>query len=330
MKNQERRKKMGRRAFLSGASALTAGAAVGAGSTADDNGPENTRSTARGNPIALSTYSFWRFKDGLKMPIPECIEKAAQMGFDGVDVLHIQMHDESKAHLNKIKRTALLNGIDLCCMSTHQDFLSPDPEKRQKNIDRTRRQVEIAHRLGIPIIRINTGTWGTSGSFDELMANEGEEEPLPGHTDEDGFRWVIDSIKKCIPAAREAGVVLGLENHWGLSRTPEGLLRIVDAVDSPWLRVLLDTGNFLEDPYDELERCAPRAAFVQAKTYYGGGLWYTLDLDYARIADILRRHDYRGYVSLEFEGNQKWQKAIPRSLNMLKKHFSGRPAKDEG
>ena len=61
-------------------------------------------------------------------------------------------------------------------------------------------------------------------------------------------------------------------------------MRIVDAVNSPWLQVTLDTGNFLEDPYDRLEQMAPKAVLVQAKTYYGGGIWYALDLDYPRIA----------------------------------------------
>lgn len=118
-----------------------------------------------------------------------------------------------------------------------------------------------------------------------------------------------------------AGVILGLENHWGLSRTPEGLLRIVNAVDSPWLRVLLDTGNFLEHPYEKLDLCAPHAVFMQAKTYYGGGIWYTLDLDYPRIARIMRKHNYRGHVSLEFEGNESYKTAIPRSLTLLRSAF---------
>ena len=69
----------------------------------------------------------------------------------------------------------------------------------------------------------------------------------------------------------------------------------------------MDTGNFLEDPYDELETLAPYTAYVQAKTYYGGGTWYTLDLDYPRIAALLRRHQYHGYVSLEFEGKEDYQ-----------------------
>ena len=53
-----------------------------------------------------------------------------------------------------------------------------------------------------------------------------------------------------------------------------------------------------------------------------GGLWYTLDLDYPRIARIMRRHNFRGYVSLEFEGNEDYKTAIPKSLARLRKAFS--------
>jgi sugar phosphate isomerase/epimerase len=275
----------------------------------------------RGDPIAVSTYSFWRFKDGLKLPIEQCIDEAAEMGFDGVEILHMQMENESNGYLQGLKRRALINGIDLCGMSTHQRFVSPDKAKRQENIDLTLKTIDLAYKLGIPIIRINTGTWGTSGNFDELMANRGIEPVLPGYTEDDGFKWVIESIRKCLPAAEQSGVLLGLENHWGLARTPEGLLRIIKAVDSPWLRVLLDTGNFLEDPYDKLEQCAPYTVFMQAKTYYGGGLWYTLDLDYPRIARIMRKDNFRGWVSLEFEGNEDYKTAIPKSLAVLRSAF---------
>ena len=85
--------------------------------------------------------------------------------------------------------------------------------------------------------------------------------------------------------------------------------------------MLLDTGNFLEDPYDELEQCASETVFMQAKTYYGGGLWYTLELDYPRIAQIMRKHNFRGYVSLEFEGNEDYKTAIPKSLALLREAF---------
>ena len=153
------------------------------------------------------------------------------------------------------------------------------------------------------------------------MANRGIEPVLEGYTEDDGFKWVIDAIEQCIPTCEKCGVVLGLENHWGLGRTADGVKRIVDAVDSPWLMVTLDTGNFLEDPYDQLEMLAPQAILMQAKTYYGEGKWYTLDLDYPRIGEIMRKADYKGYISLEFEGQEDPMTAVPKSLEVLRNAF---------
>jgi len=314
-------KSIKRRTFL-GRSVAAAGAIGFSSSSATQTfAGESIARSRRPNPIAVSTYSFWRFKRNLKLPIETCIDEAARMGFDGVEILHIQMGKESNDYLQELKRRALINGIDLCGMSTHQGFVSPDKTRRQKNIDHTIKCVELAYKLGIPIIRINTGRWGTTKSFDKLMENRGIEPRLPGYTDDDGFGWVIDSIEKCLPTAEKCGVILGLENHWGLARTPEGLMRIVNAINSPWLKVLLDTGNFLEDPYDKLEQCASQTVFMQAKTYYGGGIWYALDLDYPRIARIMRKHNFRGYVSLEFEGHEDYKTAIPKSLALLRKAF---------
>ena len=153
------------------------------------------------------------------------------------------------------------------------------------------------------------------------MAHRGIEEGLPGHTEEEGFEWVIKSMEQLIPIAEKCGVVLGLENHWGLGLTPVGVMRVVNAVNSPWLQVTLDTGNFLEDPYDCLAQLAPKTVLLQTKTYYGGGRWYTLDLDYARIAKIMKKVNYRGYISLEFEGKEDPLTAVPKSLELLRKHF---------
>ena len=117
--------------------------------------------------------------------------------------------------------------------------------------------------------------------------------------------------------------MLSLENHWGISSTPEGLLRIVNGVNAPWLGILMDTGNFLEDPYDDLKQIADKTVLVSAKTYYGGGEWYTLDLDYQRIAKILQDAGYRGYITLEFEGKEDAKTAVPKSIERLRKAFEG-------
>jgi sugar phosphate isomerase/epimerase len=287
--------------------------------------PTSAARPTRPNPIGVSTYSFWQFREGAKrVTISECIDKAAALGFDGVEILHVQMEDESNASLQKIKRQAHSLGLALMGFSTHQGFVTPTPQERQTNVQKTLYQIDVAYRLGIPTMRINTGRWGTIKSFDDFMAKKGIEPTLEGHTDGEAFKWVIDSLEKLLPRAEECGVVLGLENHWGLGRTAEGVLRIVEAIKSPWLQITLDTGNFLEKSYEQMEKMASASVpltLVQAKTYYGGGRWYALDLDYARIAGILRKHNYRGWISLEFEGNEDASTGVPKSLEMLRKHF---------
>lgn len=308
---------MKRRIFVPLIATGVFGSALSSGKSAEMN------YSKRSNPIGVSTYSFWQFNGPKeKTPVEWCIDQAARMGFDGVELLLVQMRDDpDNAYLQSLKRQAFHAGLDLYGFSTHQGFLNPSEEYRNENVAKTKYQIELAYALGIPTMRLNTGRWRTTKDFDTLMANKGIEPPLDGYDDEDGFKWVIDSIEQCIPIAEKCGVVLGLENHWGLGREAEGVLKIVDAIDSPWLRVTLDTGNFLENQYAQAEMMAPLTSLVQAKTYYGGGKWYSLDIDYNRVSDILKNVEYQGWISLEFEGTEDPQTAIPKSLAMLREAF---------
>ena len=311
-----------RRKALALSLALSAGAATSL-DPQNAQAEESSRSSKnRRNRIAVSTYSYWRYRKDSKLSIVECIDLAAEAGFDGVEVLHVQMQDDSNAACQQIKRRAFQHGLDLCGFSTHQGFVSPDKAKRQENVDHTIRCLELAYSMGIPTMRVNTGRWGTTKSFDKLMENKGIEPRLEGHTDEEGFKWVIDAFERCLPTAEKCGVTMGLENHWGLGRTADGVLKVIDAVNSPWLQATLDTGNFLENQYEQYQSLAPKAVFVQAKTYFGGGTWYTLDIDYDRVAKALQEVSYTGYISLEFEGQESHETAIPKSLEMLRKAFS--------
>jgi sugar phosphate isomerase/epimerase len=285
--------------------------------------PRGASAAAAARPrvrLAVSTYSYWHFRTE-KYPIEKVIEEAAALGFDGVEILHRQMASESPAYVNGLKKAAFRHGLALPMLSIHQDFVSPDPAERQKDIEHTKNCIELAARLGTPAIRLNSGRWNTIKSFDDLMKVKGEEPPIAGHTEEEAFGWVTQSIEACLPAAEKAGVLLALENHWGLTTKPENLLRIYKAVNSPWLVINMDTGNFATDPYAGIEMLAPHAAIVQAKTYYGGGEWYTLDLDYPRIASILRKANFQGWVSLEMEGKEPPQTAVPKSLEVLRGAF---------
>lgn len=319
-----------RRSFL-GSAALAASAPLLAASTSTSASAAPAKTPPR-PPIklAIASYSYWHFRTE-KVSIETVIEKAAALDVQGVDILHRQMEipekealtKEHRAYLRRLKRHAFRRGIQLAGLSIHQDFVDPDPAVLKAQIEHTEKCIEIAYELGVPCIRLNSGRWNTIKDFDDLMKARGIEPVLPGYSEDDGFKWCRECIEKCLPKAEECGVTLALENHWGLSRTPEGLLRILDSVPSPWLGALMDTGNFLEDPYGKLAAIAPRTVYVQAKTYYGGGEWYTLDLDYKRIAKILRDAGYTGFVALEMEGKENPDLAVPKSIAMLRKAFRG-------
>lgn len=230
---------MNRRAFFGTTACLGAGLAAGAHAQPASVGEAGGRKRVK---LGICTYSYWHFRDP-KVSIETVIDRAAQFGVEGVDILHRQMDipekepltAEHRRYLQKLKRHAFRSGVDLVCLSIHQDFVQKDPTELQKQIDHTHKCLEIAYELGIPCIRLNSGRWKTIKDFDDLMKARGIE-PIPADCTEDqGFNWCIEGIEKCIPKAEQCGVVMALENHWGLSRTPEGQLRLINAVPSPWL-----------------------------------------------------------------------------------------------
>ena len=321
--------KLPRRDFLKNAAlaaAALAGTNLGQAAPGDSHAVKSTKPRIK---FGIATYSYWHFRDP-KISIEQVMDRAAEIGVEAVDILHRQMDipekepltAEHRAHLRKLKRHAFRNGLSICCLSTHQSFIKPKPAELTENVEHTKKCIEIAAEMGCPCIRINTGRWGTTPDFDELMKNRGIEPILPGYTEDEGFKWCIEGIERCLAKAEECGVMLALENHWGLARTPEGLLRVLNSINSPWLGGLMDTGNFLEEPYPKLTAIAPKTIYVQAKTYQGGGEWYTLELNYRRIAKILGDAGYTGYVSLEFEGKANPDIAVPESIKMLRKAFA--------
>lgn len=272
--------------------------------------------------IVTSTYSFKQF-DNKEYPTERVIEEAARMGFDGVEILMRRLESYDYGFLNKIKKLAFDAGLTMPLYSIHQSFVQPKLRDRQRDIDHTFVCIEQAVQLGIPCVRMNTGSWGTRRNNPNYY-EDGIEEPLEGYSDEDAIQWVIDAMGECLVKAEREGVILALENHWGLSSNIDYLIRIYEALkSSPSMAINLDTGNFVGDPYGQFEKLVPYANIIQAKTYYGGGLYYDKEMDYERFGKIARDNNFTGYISLEFEGKEDPQIAVPKSLRELQKGFNG-------
>ena len=314
---------LSRRSWLKNAAVIGA-SAVAVPSLIAKAGNASSKAVPYSPPIrfAVSTYSYWHF-ERVKYPIEKVIDNASRLGFDGVEILHRQMANEEVPYMNKLKRMAFDAGLALPMLSIHQSFVQPEAEERKKDIEHTRRCIRLAVQMGIPCIRMNTGSWGTGRKVPDYYQT-GKETPLPGYTDEDAIKWCIDGLAECLVDAEKAGVVLAIENHWGLSSNIDYLERIYNALkDSPAMGLNLDTGNYVGDPYPQFARLVGVADIIQAKTYYGGGHYYDLELDYPRMGKIAREGGFKGYVSLEMEGKEDPDIAVPKSLEVLRKAFNG-------
>ena len=95
------------------------------------------------NSIGVSTYSYWGFKRAEFRPIEKCLDIAAEQGFEGVEILQVQMEDFRPSYLQKINKHAFLNGLALMGFSTHQDFVDPDPRKRRHNVEQREKRNKL-------------------------------------------------------------------------------------------------------------------------------------------------------------------------------------------
>jgi sugar phosphate isomerase/epimerase len=280
------------------------------------------------NNLAISTYSFHRFgagPEGAELPsIESMIDRTAELGIQGLEMIgnHLeQLGQDSPEKLHALKQYLAARGVAPVSVSAHHNFVQPDPAERQHHIARLNKWVDAAYEIGAPFVRAFGGRWGTTKSFGEFMAAQGEEAPIEGYNFDDAFNWSTEAFAESAEYAGKRGVTLLLENHWGLTGTAAGTLRIFEGVKSPWLKLVLDTGNFIQTPdqYAEMAMLLPYCALVHAKTYIGGSLYFDdFDLDYARIAKLLQTAGYQGYLSIEFEGKALPADGIPASVAQIR------------
>jgi sugar phosphate isomerase/epimerase len=200
----------------------------------------------------------------------------------------------------KLKRHAFLRGVPLSGTAVGNTFTFPAGEKSKQQIESVNKWIDHAATMGVPHIRVFAGN-------------------PEGQTLEVAKRNCIQALEECCGYAGSKGVFLGIENHGGIVAEPDVLLAIVRAVNSPWLGINLDTGNFhTDDPYRDLERCAPYAVNVQVKTEMRARGKEKTNADLKRLVKILRDANYQGYVVLEYEAAENPYQAVPRILGELR------------
>ncbi len=258
-------------------------------------------------PLSLAAYSFRdAFKDPARMDFFRFLDLCADLGLDGAELTSYYFaKDVSDEDLLKVRRHAFLRGVAVTGTAVGNNFALPDGGELDQQKAGVMEWIDRAAVLGAPHIRVFAGS---AKGIDEAGAR----------------RQVIKTLEECAEHAGKKGIFLGIENHGGVVATADGLLQIVKAVQSPWVGVNLDTGNFHSaDPYADLARCAPYAVNVQIKVEMKpAGAKEPQPADLPRLASILKETNYQGWVALEYEAKGDPFEEVPKHVEALKKAFS--------
>jgi len=254
--------------------------------------------------LGLAAYSMRKYLD-LKNPtmkLVEFIEKSAEWGVDGVELTEYFFEKPvTPEYIIKVKRACIKAGLPVSGTPVGNTFTVPPGDVRDKNIALVKNWIDVSADLGSPAIRIFAGN-----------APKGTEEA-------EARKWAVECIETVLPHAEKRGVCLAIENHGGIVATADGVLEIVKAVKSDWFGVNLDTGNFHSaDVYGDLERCAPYAVTCQVKVEISQA-GKREDSDYPRIVALMRKANYHGFLTLEYESAEEPNTAIPKHLDLLRK-----------
>ncbi len=197
-------------------------------------------------------------------------------------------------------------GVRCIALTLNSDFSGSETAQRLRNLAHVRAGLMAAGTLGAPVVRVTSDR------------RERSDDLGPGAVER-----VIASLQGAAVMARAAGIRLALENHWGLTSEPEVVRHIVQAVDSPWLGVCLDLGNFApEVRLAGVEMLAPYAIHVHAKAQAFDAQGEERGIDYAASLTRLQRAGYSGPLVIEYEGDGDPVPGVLRARELMRRYWS--------
>jgi len=246
--------------------------------------------------IGCAAYSYRDYlKDG-RMKYEDFIEEAYRIGLDGIELTLYWLPSKDRSYLRELKRLALFHGLPISGAGISTNFCSPEPSERNKAIEAVKEGLEIANELGAPCLRVFGGY-------------------VPeGYSEDEAIEWVVSSINSCIDYAKDKGIVLAMENHGGITARADTVIKIVKEINSPWFRINLDLGNYLESTYEDIEKTVPYSVHIHAKVSIAKK---GIKLDYEKIRDILKSSGYNGFLSIEYEEKEDPKIGVPKFAKQL-------------
>jgi sugar phosphate isomerase/epimerase len=260
--------------------------------------------------LSLNAYSFNDMLMKKKISKAEILEFCANTGFDAVDMTGYYFSTypatPSDAEIFDFKRKAHALGIEISGTGVRNEFSYSDSTALGKEIDTVLRWIEVAAKMGAPVLRVFTAKQYSTGDERKRVNDR-----------------ILFALNKCIEKAAAYGIVLGIQNHNDFLRTADECHELIGAVNSQWLGLVVDTGNFIaSDPYEEIRKSLPLAVNWQVKEkLLINGVQTPMDLK--RLCSIIQSSNYRGNVPIETLGMNDPLNEVPVFFDKVKKHLLG-------
>ena len=252
---------------------------------------------------SVCSYSFHRTFDAGEMDIFDYITWCKEQGFTQLDpwMKHLATGFDDDAHIAAVKVAADKVGLPFGCIAVDGGHIyMPTAKERVATRQKAYRWVEIAAQLGAKQVRIDAG--GREESFEEI------------------FDIVVEGYKDLISRARENGIEIVIENHWGPTNDPNNMYKLLDAVDG--LGLLFDTSNWPEGTHEEAwVRYAPYARLTHIKTSFSKDSGEPT-LDIPKAIRLLREAGYDGSWGIEAEASE-WdeEELVLKILSLIKREL---------
>jgi sugar phosphate isomerase/epimerase len=244
-----------------------------------------------------------------EMTIESALVIGRKLGLRGItiDASHISAWDNTS--LNRIKEAIEREGRILTGLLLNGNVVSGDEAGNHQQIEKYEQQIQAAGRLGAPLVRIALGSTGQGDVADQGV----------------GVERAIAALKQLLPAAREHGVRIAIENQPGPAATVDGMLRIIQGTSPEWVRACIDFGSWQSNANlaTDLEKLAPYTSHVQIKTHAFDEWGEEINISYDDVLVALEQSGYGEALSVEFDGDGDPVMGLIKSRDLMIKHWTG-------
>jgi sugar phosphate isomerase/epimerase len=247
----------------------------------------------------LVAYSYRKELAAKTMSYEDVIRRIADWGLDGLDCTVYWLPETGPQYLASLRRTAFKHAVQIYNAGVRVQLSQPTPELQRAEFENIKKWVDVADRLGTGHVRVFGGN-------------------VPkGATEAQAIAWAAEVLKRGADYAGTKGIVLGVENDYGLTIAAGPTAEIVKRADSPWAGANVDTGNLRQDTYKQLELLLPYTTSVHLKAHVSAPDGTKEPADWDRLLAMLGNAGYQGYVGLEYEENDS-EKEVPRLAAALR------------